>query len=123
MPSRFVLGTVLLGTLVLPVSVAAQSPAPLPYGMVKIGDQTKQTIGTVQQLQNGDRACTMVLKDSRGKEFTELANFDFCGWNIIGKRVTLTYRMEEVMAESCQGNPRCMKKDKVPLIVDVKVMR
>lgn len=123
MPSRFVLGTVLLGTLVPPLSVLAQNTAPLPYGMVKVGDQTKQTIGTVQQLQNGDRACTMVLKDTRGKEFTELASFDFCGWNIIGKRVTLTYRIEEVMAESCQGNPRCMKKDKVALIVDVKVMR
>lgn len=122
MPSRFVLGAILLGTLVLPPAVHAQE-RPLPYGMVKIGDQMKQTIATVQQLQNGDRACTVVLKDPRGKEFTELAAFDFCSWNIIGKRVTLTYKMEEVMAESCQGNPRCMKKDKVPLIIDVKVMR
>jgi len=123
MPFRLVLGAVLLGTLAVPAAAQAPNPKPLPYGTVKVGDQLKQTIATVLQLQNGDRACYMVMKDTTGKEFTELAGFDFCGWNIIGKRVTVAYRMEEVMAEACQGNPRCTKKDKVPLIVDVKVMR
>ncbi|MBX3500788.1 MAG: hypothetical protein KF889_15170 [Alphaproteobacteria bacterium] len=122
MSSRFVLGAVLLGAFVLPAAVDAQQK-PLPYGTVKIGDQLKQTIATVLQLRSGDRACTMIMKDSAGKEFTELASFDFCQWNIIGKRVTLTYRMEEVMAEACQGNPRCTRKDRIPLIVDVKMIR
>jgi len=123
MTSRFGLGGILLAALALPASAIAQAPERQPYGTVKVGDQLKQTIGTVMQLQNGDRACYIVLKDARGKEFTEPAGFDFCGWNIIGKRVTLTYRMEEIMAMSCEGSRFCTKKDKVPLIVDIKVNR
>jgi hypothetical protein len=123
MSSRFVLGAVLLGTLVLPAAGFAQNTENLPYGMRKIGDQLKQTIATVTELRNGDRACYMIMKDSRGKEFTELASFDICQMHIIGKRVTLTYNMEEVMAESCQGNPRCMKKDLVPLVIGARVMK
>lgn len=119
MLSRSLLFTCLLGALAWPASAIAQSPP----NMVKVGDQMKRTTGTVSELQNGDRACYMVLKEPNGKEFTELATFDICGMHIIGKRVLLTYKMEEVMAESCQGNPRCMKKDRVPLIIDVKVMR
>lgn len=119
MSSRSVLFACLLGALILPAVVSAQSP---PV-MVKVGDQMKRTMGTVVELQNGDRACTMVMKEPNGKEFTELATFDICSMHIIGKRVMLTYKMEEVMAEACQGNPRCAKKDRVPLIVEVKVMR
>ena len=119
MSSRFVLIACLLGALALPGLAAAQIRA----DMVKVGDQMKRSTGTVLQLQNGDRACYMVMRDNRSTEFTELASFDFCSWNIIGKRVSLTYKMEQVMAESCQGNPRCMKKDTVPLIIDVKVLK
>jgi hypothetical protein len=119
MSSRSVLFVCLLGALALPPAALAQ----IRPDMVKIGDQMKRTTGTVVQLQNGDRACYMTMRDNRGADFIELASFDFCEWNIIGKRVSLTYRMEQVMAESCQGNPRCMKKDTVPLVVGVKVLR
>ncbi len=120
MRARSVLGAVLLGALALPASVIAQGTQP---GTVKVGDQIKQATGTVVELQNGDRACYMVMKDTRGKEFTELASFDVCAMAITGKRVSLTYRMGEVMAESCQGDPSCRKKDRVPLVIDAKVMR
>lgn len=109
----------LLGVLALPAAASAQSRS----DMVKVGDQMKRTSGTILQLQNGDRACYMTMRDNRGDQFVELASFDFCEWNIIGKRVSLVYRMEQVMAEACQGNPRCMKKDTVPLVVGVKVIR
>jgi hypothetical protein len=124
MSSRSVLSAVLLlGALAVPAPALAQNTKPIPHGMVKVGDQLKRYIATVTELQNGDRACYVVMKDPAGKEFTELGTFDICGMHLVGKRVTLTYKMEEVMAESCQGNPRCMKKDRVPLIVDAKVMR
>lgn len=119
MSSRSFLSACMLGAFALPAAVLAQSP-PLT---IKIGDQTKRTTGTVSELQNGDRACYMVLKEPNGKEFTELASFDICAMHIIGKRVQLTYKIEEIMAESCQGNPRCMKKDRVALVVEVKVLR
>ena len=121
MPSRSVRSVVLMVGLAVPAAALAQSAT--PHGMVKVGDQLKRNIAVVTQLQNGDRACYVVMKDPAGKEFTELGSFDICAMHIIGKRVTLTYKMEEVMAESCQGNPRCMKRDRVPLIVDAKVMR
>lgn len=119
MLSRSLLFTCLLGALVLPPLALAQTRP----DMIKVGDQMKRSTGTVLQLQNGDRACYMVMKDTRGVEFTELTTFDICGMHIIGKRVILTYKMEEVMAESCQGNPRCMKKERVPFVIDIKVMR
>lgn len=124
MPTRFVFSvTLLAAALSMSGASFAQNVAPVPHGMVRVGGELKRSIAVVTEMHNGDRACYVTMKDPAGKEFTELASFDICGMHIIGKRVTLTYKMEDVIAESCQGNPRCMKKDRVPLIVEAKLMR
>jgi hypothetical protein len=117
MPSRFVLLACLLGALALPA--AAQQSLPLT---IKVGDQVKRTSGTVQELRPGDR-CTIILRDTRGVEFSEFTTEDICAMHVLGKRVQLIYKLEEVMAESCKGNPRCSKKESVVMVVDIKVMR
>ncbi len=118
MSSRFVLLACLLGALALPA--AAQQSLPQT---TKVGDQVKRTFGTVQELRPGDRACTIILRDTRGVEFSEFTTDDICGMHIIGKRVQLVYKLDEIQAESCKGNPRCMKKDSVVVVVDVRVMK
>jgi hypothetical protein len=90
----------------------AQSP-----GTVKIGKETKKTAGVITDLQAGDVACYITLKDDQGAEFNEMADFSICeNQGLIGKRVTLTYKLGNVMADECQGNPDCTKTRTVALV-------
>ena len=90
---------------------------------VKIGNETKQTRGLLTALQSGDVACYLTLKDSKGKEFTELAVFEICEMTqLVGKRLRLSYRLESVIADSCQGDPECKETRKVALVSAVKVL-
>jgi hypothetical protein len=90
----------------------AQSP-----GTVKIGKETKKTSGTLTELQAGDVACYLTLKDDRGAEFSELGDFAICEkTSLVGKRVTLSYSLGNVMADECQGNPDCTKTRRVALV-------
>ena len=76
------------------------------------------------ELQNGDVACVMVLADERGREFIESADFEICFQepSLIGRWVYLTYRMERVIAESCQGDPACAESELIPLVVAAKLL-
>lgn len=90
----------------------AQSP-----GTVKIGKETKKTVGVLTELQAGDVACHLTLKDDRGTEFSELGDFSICEkTSLLGKRVTLSYSPGHVMADECQGNPDCTKTRRVALV-------
>lgn len=66
----------------------------------------------------------MVLHDEQGKAFIEAADFDICFQrpSLIGKRVSLKYKMANVMAESCQGEPECKKSDRIALVVEAKIL-
>lgn len=90
---------------------------------VKIGNETKQTSGLLTALQSGDVACYLTLKDDKGKEFTEMALFEICDMTkLVGKRLRLSYRIESVIADSCQGDPECKDSRKVALVSAVKVL-
>jgi hypothetical protein len=93
-------------------------------GLVRIGNQDKRSTGLVKELQNGDVSCVMVMTDQIGAEFIEAADFDICFQepSLIGKHVRLTYRMENVIAESCQGDPECSDSDEVALVVSASVI-
>ena len=108
---------VVLSLLVVGTSwtVRAQAPA-----TVKVGNATKIAVGTVTSL---DNACYVHLRDDAGKSFTEKADFDICFQkpSLVGKRVTLTYKLEKVMAASCQGDPDCKATETVPLIVTASI--
>jgi hypothetical protein len=88
---------------------------------VVIGKETKKTIGIVTGLEAGDVACYVSLKDDRGAAFQELADFSICEQRaLVGKRVTLTYKLEKVMADTCQGDPACKDTKTVALVTTVK---
>lgn len=91
---------------------------------VRIGGQTKKTRGTLLQATSGDIACYLKLRDDRGAAFDEMADFSICEQqpSLVGKRVTLTYTVANVMAQECQGNVDCKKSDRVVLVAAAKVI-
>lgn len=105
--------------LALSVPAAAQEA-----DTVTIGGQAKRTGGTVTGVEAGDAACYLTLKDARGARFQEMADFSICekGARLKGKRVTLTYQLGKVMADSCQGNMDCKQTRTVALVMDAKVV-
>ena len=111
---------VLFATLIIcPLAVTAQD-----VPTVKVGQATKKTIGTVTATNSGDVACYLTLKDDRGAEFKEMADFEICDQKppLKGKRVALTYRLQNVMADDCQGNPDCKKTRSVALVSAAKMI-
>ncbi|MBF0137066.1 MAG: hypothetical protein H7833_06615 [Magnetococcus sp. DMHC-1] len=96
----------------------------LAADMVEVGGVTKKSSGMLISAISGDVACYLEMKDSTGKTFTEMAVFEICDRfesdkNSIGKVVKLTYRVEKVLADACNGNPECNKSKLVPLVVSV----
>ena len=103
----------------LPLSAAA----PAAKDTVKVGKETKKTIGVVTDAVSGDVACYLMLKDDRGVKFEELADFPICEQHgLKGKRVLLTYSLEKVMSDACQGDPECKKTRTVALVKTVKIL-
>ncbi len=91
---------------------------------VKIGQATKKTVGTVMATNSGDVACYLTLKDDRGVVFEEMAKFEICDQKppLKGKRVSLTYALQNVMADECQGNPDCKKSRTVALVSAARIL-
>ena len=89
---------------------------------VRVNGQLKRTTGVVLSLEAGDVACYITLRDDRGREFTELAEFDLCEIDgLVGKRVVLTYTVGEVMADECEGDPECEDTKTVALVRSARV--
>ncbi len=80
--------------------------------------------GTLKELQNGDRACYVVV-DVDGAEQSIEGDFELCpgaskdASALIGQRVTWTTEKAKVQAASCEGNPDCADSDEVDLIVTI----
>lgn len=90
---------------------------------VRIGKETKKTVGVLTAAESGDVACYLTLKDDRGVEFNELAVFEICETpSLIGKRVRLEYTLGNVMADECQGDPDCKKTRRVALVSKARVI-
>lgn len=103
--------------LILAGSVHAATPPTLT-----VGNQTKNVLGTIVNVNQGDISCYLTLKDDAGKQFQESASFDLCVNSLVGKRVQLGYSMENVQARSCQGDPSCKKTDRIALVTSAKVL-
>ncbi len=89
---------------------------------IHMGGMVKKTSGTVLSIDVGDVACYLSLTDAAGKKFTEMADFGLCDHDdLIGKRVKLTYKIEQVLADECNGNPECKKSRSVPIVSSVAV--
>ncbi len=93
-------------------------------GPVRVGGVNKQTIGTVTGLNAGDRGCYIKLTSEQGRAFEEMADFSVCEKPkaLVGKRVSLGYSVERVMAAACQGDPDCTKTDPVVLVTTLTVL-
>lgn len=91
--------------------------------VVTVGGQTKTKVATVVSMESGDVACYLQLEDGRGRRFQELADFDVCARReLVGRRVSLTYELANVMADECQGDPDCTKTKRLPLVVKATVL-
>ena len=90
----------------------------------KINGETKFSTGIVRNLQNGDTACVMVMETEDGSPFTESADFSICSQSPspVGKRVQLKYKMVNVQAASCKGDPACKKSARIALVVEAKIV-
>lgn len=91
---------------------------------VRIGQATKKTVGTVTVTNSGDVACYLTLKDDRGVVFEEMADFEICRQKppLKGRRVTLTYTLQKVMSDECQGDPACKKTRTVALVSAARII-
>ena len=90
---------------------------------VTIGGKVKKTRGTLLEATAGDIACYLKLRDDRGAAFDEMAGFDICEQRaLIGKRVVLTYKIANVMAQECGGDPDCKKTDRVVIVATAKLL-
>jgi hypothetical protein len=109
-----------------PASTAPSTPAPqkiLRPGVVKVGEEMKETLGRVTDLDKADNGCFLILRNDRNGEIIELGKMEFCSQKQLkGKKVELEYRMETVQAASCYGDTKCKKTETVPLVVGVKVL-
>lgn len=82
---------------------------------------TSGPVGTLKDLQNGDRACYVIL-DIAGEEKSLEGDFDLCAGGpkdataLVGKRVTYTTERAKVQAASCEGKPDCTDSDEVDLV-------
>lgn len=112
--------------LLLGVSVIAIPAFAGDVTRIKIGTFSKRAYGTLRSASGGDRACYLSLKDDRGVNFEEMADFDFCeSKNILrfrGKRLALTYEIASVLAAECEGNMDCGKSDRVALIKKMRIV-
>jgi hypothetical protein len=104
-------------------AVPAAPAKTLRQGVVKVGDEMKETLGRVTDLDKGDNGCFLILRNDRNGEIIELGKMEFCSQKQLkGKKVELEYKMETVQAASCYGDPKCKKTETVPLVVGVKVL-
>lgn len=91
---------------------------------VQIGGETKFASGLVTGVEAGDVACYLTLEDADGEPFTEMAAFEICEQQaqLVGKRVALSYAMDNVLAAECQGDVDCGKSDRVALVTSAKLL-
>jgi len=112
-----------------PAAPGAAAPPVVPAvvykeGVIRVGTEMKQTLGTLTDVDKGDNGCYLTLKDEKGVEFIEVGKFEICSQKppLKGKQVALAYSLETIQAASCYGDPKCKKTETVPLVVGVKIV-
>lgn len=91
--------------------------------MITINGESKYAAGVLTEAQAGDVACYLSLKADDGTEFQESAAFEICeDAGLIGKRLKLSYSVENVLAVECEGDVDCGKSDQMVLVTAVRVI-
>lgn len=111
-----------LRALLTTAGIMTLAPLLVAQETVRVNGQIKRTTGVVLSLEAGDVACYITLRDDRGKQFQEYAEFDLCEIDgLVGKRVVLTYTVGEIMADECEGDPECEYTRTVALVRSARV--
>jgi hypothetical protein len=120
------LAKIVVATSLLAAPATAEAASQLT-GTIKVGAFTKRAIGTVKSITAGDVACYYELEDAKGSSFTELADFALCEARdkrlYQGKKVYLTYGVEKVIADDCEGNPACARHKDAAAIKKVRLFQ
>lgn len=88
------------------------------------GSGAAPAVVTLKDLQNGDRACYVVVESADGEQSIE-GDFELCAGGahdasaLIGKSITYTTERAKVQAASCQGDPECSDSDEVDLVITI----
>jgi hypothetical protein len=87
-------------------------------------NSAQPTVGTVKELQNGDRACYVILVDDKGKSYNLYGDFSLCGQEktYLNKKVRLTYKPAKIASAECQGRVPCNKSERVNLVTKMEVI-
>jgi hypothetical protein len=101
--------------------------APKRSETVKVGVFSKRTTGVVKSITDGDQGCYYELEDAKGRSFIETAGFELCDPKLKrlykGKKVSLSYKVEKVMADDCEGNPECTRHKNEAVVKKIKVIK
>ncbi len=79
---------------------------------------------TLKALQNGDRACYVIVESDHGEQ-SIAGSFELCPGGaqdataLIGKPIRFTTERANVAAASCEGNPECSDSDEVDLVTSI----
>ena len=109
-----------------PVPAALAAPPALVYkdGVIKVGNDLKQTKGRVTDVDKGDNGCYLTLRNEKNNEFIEVGLFPICMQKppLKGMKVELTYNMETIQAGDCYGDPKCKRTETIPVVTAVKIV-
>jgi hypothetical protein len=107
--------------LVVVAAACGGSPKPVANTTTHEPAPAGDPVGTLKELQNGDRACYVIVTFGAEERSIE-GDFELCKGGprdataLIGKRVTYKTKKAKVLAASCEGNVDCGKSDDVDLV-------
>lgn len=93
------------------------APTPAPHAVASDD-------GTLLKLEHGDRACYVTLRRASG-DTTVPGDFELCPGGtydaapLVGQRVRIATKTDQLQAASCQGNPDCADSETVDLVVAI----
>ncbi|MGB3542600.1 hypothetical protein [Rubrivirga sp.] len=105
--------TTAIGVSDLEVDVDTTGPA-----RIEVAGMSVPTRALATDMESGDRACYVMLREDGGAATTVMADYSVCDSDvIIGRRVQLDYEPGNVIAESCEGDPDCLDTETVAIAV------
>ena len=85
---------------------------------IEVAGVSVPTRAVATDIESGDRACYVMLREDSGAATTVTADYSVCNSDvIIGRRVQLEYEPGTVMAESCGGDPDCLDTESAAIAV------
>jgi len=85
----------------------------------------KLKVVTLKALENGDRACYVIVETTEGEQ-SLAGDFSLCEGGdrdataLLGQEVVYTTAPGKVAAVSCQGDPECTDSDDLDLVMTIK---